>query len=112
MIVIKPGTRVPVDGVILTGESEIDRAFLTGESLPVYAGPDTAVSAGEINLTGPLTMRVAALSKDSALQNGADWWRWLKTRATATPRWRTRRQRSMPRACICWPRLLLLSGGR
>ena len=71
VIVIKPGTRVPVDGVILTGESEIDRAFLTGESLPVYAGPETAVSAGEINLTGPLTMRVAALSKDSALQKMA-----------------------------------------
>lgn len=71
-VLVKPGTRIPVDGVILTGESEIDRAFLTGESLPVYAGPDTKVSAGEINLTGALSMRVTALSKDSALQKVAE----------------------------------------
>ena len=71
-VLVKPGTRIPVDGVILTGESEIDRAFLTGESLPVYAGPDAKVSAGEINLTGALSMRVTALSKDSALQKVAE----------------------------------------
>jgi len=70
-VLVKPGTRVPVDGVILSGESEIDRAFLTGESLPVYAGPDQKVSAGEINLTGPLTMRVTARSADSSLQRVA-----------------------------------------
>jgi P-type Cu2+ transporter len=72
IVAIKPGTRVPVDGVILTGESEVDRAFLTGESLPAYAGPNTLVSAGEINLTGPLTMRVTACSRDSALQKVAE----------------------------------------
>ena len=72
IVAIKPGTRVPVDGVILTGESEVDRAFLTGESLPAYAGPNTLVSAGEINLTGPLTMRVTARSRDSALQKVAE----------------------------------------
>ena len=72
IVAIKPGTRVPVDGVILTGESEVDRAFLTGESLPAYAGPNTLVSAGEINLTGPLTMRGTACSRDSALQKVAE----------------------------------------
>lgn len=72
IVAVKPGTRIPVDGVIVTGESEIDRAFLTGESLPAYAGPDTIVSAGEINLTGPLSMRVTACSRDSALQKVAE----------------------------------------
>ena len=72
IISIKPGTRVPVDGMILTGETELDRAFLTGESLPYYGGPDTIVSAGEINLTGPFTLRVTAAAKDSTLQKVAE----------------------------------------
>ena len=72
MILVKPGTRMPVDGVVISGESEIDRAFLTGESLPAYVGPDSQINAGEINLTGPLTIKVSAISKDSALQKMAD----------------------------------------
>ncbi|MCA8868467.1 MAG: cadmium-translocating P-type ATPase [Rhodobacteraceae bacterium] len=71
-VLIKPGSRVPVDGRILTGESEIDRAFLTGESLPVYVGPSTPMAAGEINLTGPLTIEVTALARDSTLQKVAE----------------------------------------
>jgi len=69
---VNPGTRVPVDGIILSGESEIDRAFLTGESVPVYAGPDLKINAGEINLTGPVIMRVTARARDSSLQKMAD----------------------------------------
>lgn len=72
IVVVKPGTRVPVDGYVLTGESEVDRAFLTGESLPAYVGPDAELRAGEINLTGPLTMRVTAQAKDSTLQKVAN----------------------------------------
>jgi len=72
IIAVKPGTRIPVDGVVLSGESEVDRAFLTGESLPAYAGPDTALCAGEINLTGPLTLRVTAIARDSTLQKVAE----------------------------------------
>jgi len=71
-VIVKPGIRVPVDGVVLEGESEIDRAFLTGESLPAYVGPNQQINAGEINLTGVLKMRVGALSRDSALQKMAD----------------------------------------
>ncbi|UWQ08517.1 heavy metal translocating P-type ATPase [Aliiroseovarius crassostreae] len=69
---VVPGARVPVDGIVLTGESELDRALLTGESLPVAAGPDTIVSTGEVNLTGPLTVRVTAAGKDSSLHRMAD----------------------------------------
>jgi len=72
VIAIKPGARMPVDGVILTGESEVDRAFLTGESLPAYVGPKCAVNAGEINLTGPLSLKVTATAKDSSLQKMAE----------------------------------------
>jgi len=64
---LTPGGRVPVDGVVETGRSDIDRSLLTGESLPVRAGRGMSVSAGEINLTGVLTVRVTAAGADSAL---------------------------------------------
>lgn len=72
IVSVKPGARVPVDGVITRGQSEIDRSLLTGESLPVYAGPEHVLSAGEINLTGPLEVRVTAAGEDSSLHRMAD----------------------------------------
>lgn len=72
LVRVRPGGRMPVDGVIVEGTSELDRSLLTGESLPVWAGPDTVVSAGEVNLTGPLTLRVTAAGKDSSLHRMAD----------------------------------------
>ncbi len=69
---VVPGARVPVDGIVLSGESELDRSLLTGESLPVVAGPDTIVSTGEVNLTGPLTITVTAAGRDSSLHRMAD----------------------------------------
>lgn len=72
LIRIRPGARVPADGVVAEGTSEIDRSLLTGESLPVWAGPEAVLSAGEVNLTGPLTLRVTAAGKDSSLHRMAD----------------------------------------
>ncbi len=69
---VRPGGRMPVDGVVIEGESEVDRSLLTGESLPVFAGPGIGVSAGEVNLTGPLTLRVTAAGQDSSLHRMAD----------------------------------------
>lgn len=67
LIRIRPGARVPADGEVTEGASEIDRSLLTGESIPVPAGAGTALSAGEVNLTGPLIMRVTAAGRDSSL---------------------------------------------
>ncbi|MFA5581195.1 MAG: heavy metal translocating P-type ATPase [Paracoccaceae bacterium] len=72
LVRVRPGGRVPVDGVVTDGTTEIDRSLLTGESLPAWAGPDTVVSAGEVNLTGPLVVRVTAAGKDSSLHRMAD----------------------------------------
>ncbi|MFC7705811.1 heavy metal translocating P-type ATPase [Plastorhodobacter daqingensis] len=72
LVRVRPGGRVPVDGVVVDGTSEIDRSLLTGESLPVYAGRDVVVSTGEVNLTGPLVVRVTAAGKDSSLHRMAD----------------------------------------
>jgi Cu2+-exporting ATPase len=72
LILVRPGGRMPVDGVVEAGASEIDRGLLTGESLPVFAGPGSVVSAGEVNLTGPLRVRVMAAGRESSLHRMAD----------------------------------------
>ncbi|MFN4192827.1 MAG: heavy metal translocating P-type ATPase [Tabrizicola sp.] len=71
-VLVRPGARMPVDGVVLSGASELDRSLLTGESLPVPAAQGTRVSAGEVNLTGPLTVQVTAAGNDSSLHRMAD----------------------------------------
>jgi len=72
LIRVFPGDRVPVDGTIAVGETELDRSLLTGESLPVSTGPNGAVYAGDINLTGVLTVRAGAKGQDSTLRRLAD----------------------------------------
>jgi Cu2+-exporting ATPase len=72
LVRVRPGGRMPVDGVVTEGASELDRSLLTGETLPVAAGPGSAVSAGEVNLTGPLTVRVTAAGRDSSLHRMAE----------------------------------------
>lgn len=72
LVLVRPGGRMPVDGIVTEGASEIDRSLLTGETLPVVAREGSAVSAGEVNLTGPLTLRVTAAGKESSLHRMAD----------------------------------------
>ncbi len=72
VVIVRPGGRMPVDGEVIGGKSEIDRSLLTGETLPVFAAQGTIVSAGEVNLTGPLQVRVTAAGKDSSLHRMAD----------------------------------------
>lgn len=72
LVLVRPGGRIPVDGVVVDGTSELDRSLLTGETLPVFAGPQTVVTAGAVNLTGPLTVQVTAAGKDSSLHRMAE----------------------------------------
>ena len=72
LIRVRPGGRMPVDGEIVEGHSELDRSLLTGETLPVLAAPGQSVSAGEVNLTGPLTLRATAVGRDTSLHRMAD----------------------------------------
>ena len=72
LIRLRPGGRLPVDGVIVEGKTELDRAMLTGETVPVFAGPGQAVCAGEVNLTGVLTVRATAVGQDTSLHRMAD----------------------------------------
>ncbi len=61
------GMRVPVDGKITSGGSDMDRSFLTGESLPVNVKVGDQIAAGEVNLTGPITLVVTAVGADTTL---------------------------------------------
>lgn len=72
VVLVRPGGRIPVDGLVLEGGSEIDRSLLTGESLPVFAGLGARVSAGEMNLTGPLLVEVTAAGRDTSLRRMAE----------------------------------------
>nr|WP_319947176.1 heavy metal translocating P-type ATPase [uncultured Shimia sp.] len=71
-VLVRPGGRLPVDGEIVEGQSELDRSLLTGETVPVFAEPGMAVSAGEVNLTGPLVVRATAVGEETSLHRMAD----------------------------------------
>ena len=71
-VLVRPGGRIPVDGVIAAGRSELDQSLLTGETLPILAEPGLAVAAGAVNLTGPLRVTVTAAGRDSSLARMAE----------------------------------------
>ncbi|PUE19226.1 copper-translocating P-type ATPase [Limnohabitans sp. MMS-10A-160] len=64
---IAPGERVPLDGIVVAGQSAVDQSPLTGESLPVDKGPGDEVYAGTINQASALEMQVTAPASDSTL---------------------------------------------
>ena len=58
LLLVRPGDRIPLDGIVVSGESRIDTAPITGEPVPVSVAPGSPVTSGCINTTGTLTMRV------------------------------------------------------
>ena len=66
-VLVKPGERVPVDGTIREGTSELDESLITGESLPVTRGEGDDITAGTINGSGALTVEATALGEDTTL---------------------------------------------
>jgi Cd2+/Zn2+-exporting ATPase len=67
LVIVRPGVRIPVDGVILAGRSAVNQAPVTGESLPVEKAPGDPVFAGTVNGDGALEVTVTRLAKDSTL---------------------------------------------
>ncbi|HYJ79607.1 MAG TPA: HAD-IC family P-type ATPase, partial [Longimicrobiaceae bacterium] len=68
VVVVRPGEKVPVDGVVLEGASAVDESMLSGESIPVEKGPGDEVFGGTLNRTGSFRFRAARVGGDTALQ--------------------------------------------
>lgn len=66
-ILVKPGGRIPMDGVLDAGSTSVNQAPITGESLPVAKGPGDSVYAGTINGEGAIEIRVTRLATDNTL---------------------------------------------
>ena len=66
-VLVRPGEKIPVDGVVEEGSSYVDESMLTGESKPVRKETGNAVTGGGVNGNGSLTVRVTSIGKDSYL---------------------------------------------
>jgi P-type Cu+ transporter len=64
---VRPGDRVPVDGLVVTGSSAVDQSMLTGEAMPVEVGPGDLVVGGTLNASGSFVMRATRVGRDTAL---------------------------------------------
>jgi len=67
VVVIRAGERIPVDAIVLEGESHVNEAMLTGESLPVPKGPESRITGGSVNGEGVLVARTVAVGGETAL---------------------------------------------
>ena len=67
MVVIRPGQRVPVDGIVISGSSSVDESALTGESMPVFKEKGDTVLSATINKTGVFTIRATKIGNDTTL---------------------------------------------
>lgn len=72
VILVRPGERVPVDGVVLEGECAVDESMLTGEAVPVPKKAGDRVVGGTLNCTGSVKIAATSLGKDSVLRQIAD----------------------------------------
>ncbi len=67
LIVVKPGSRIPADGILVEGASAVDEAAITGESMPVEKKPGDRVVAATVNATGAFVMRAEQVGEDTTL---------------------------------------------
>jgi P-type Cu2+ transporter len=67
LLLVRPGAKIPVDGVVEAGDSEVDESMVTGESLPVAKGPGDPVIGASVNTTGTLRVRATKVGSDTAL---------------------------------------------
>ena len=67
VVLVKPGKKIPLDGVVIKGNSGVDEAMITGESIPVEKGEGDNVIGGSINVNGVLYVKITKVGKDTTL---------------------------------------------
>ncbi len=67
MVLVRPGEKIPVDGIVAEGKSAVDESMITGESIPVKKGPGNEVIGATINKTGSFKFQATKVGKDTAL---------------------------------------------
>lgn len=67
VLLIRPGSKIPVDGVVISGDSEVDESMVTGESLPVTKSVGSEVIGASVNATGTLRVQATKVGADTAL---------------------------------------------
>ncbi|AAK81577.1 Cu+-exporting ATPase [Clostridium acetobutylicum] len=67
VVIVKPGSKIPVDGIVIEGNTSIDESMLTGESIPVSKGPGDEVIGASINKNGSIKYKVTKVGKDTVL---------------------------------------------
>jgi Cu+-exporting ATPase len=67
IVIVKPGQKIPVDGIVIEGSSAVDESMITGESIPVEKGVGSEVIGGTINKTGSFKFKATKVGKDTLL---------------------------------------------
>ena len=67
IVVVRPGEKIPVDGIVVEGSSAVDESMLTGESIPVEKSPGDTVIGATLNKTGSFNFRATKVGADTAL---------------------------------------------
>lgn len=88
-IVVKPGEKIPLDGEIISGNSEVNTSALTGESIPKFYTVGQTILAGMVNQTGVLTIRVTKLFAESSISRILELVETAKTKKSKTERFMT-----------------------
>lgn len=67
IVIVKPGEKIPVDGIVISGSSSVDESLITGESLPITKTIEDKVTGGSINLDGLLQIKTSAIGNETTL---------------------------------------------
>ena len=102
VILVKPGEKIPVDGIVLEGNTAIDESMLTGESMPVDKKPGDAAS---INKNGVIQFRATKVGEKRRLRKSSNWLKTRRVQRHLSRRWRILYRVILYRLCL---RLLLL----
>ena len=102
-LLVKPGERIPADGIIVEGETSIDESMITGESQPVYRGVGDRVIGGSINLDGSITVEVTSSGEETYLSK-------LKRLIEEAQREKTRMQDLADKAALLLTIIAIVSG--